>query len=391
MAGWTKDHPAVGALAPLPLAPVGMDPESSAAALGQYAAEKRDQAGEALHSAKEAVQTAAGSASACGERVAHEAKSKASDLAAEAKHVAQGTAFQTTALSAAGGAVAVGSGGAAAGLATGAVVGASLGLAPALFTFGISIPVGAAIGGSAGFLVCATGGAAVGALGGGVAGYGYNKREHIACGARRILAKAKESVQWMKKVASKKLVAPVKSAVAAIRGKSSEAKVAISSKADEVQEKGLKVVVSETAHQAGAKASGFAAGMYAAATNPSVQVTAISAAGGATVVGTGGGVAGLAVGTVLGATMGLVPAIFTFGLSIPIGAVIGGGTGLVTGAAAGTALGAVGGAASGYGAYAKRESIASAVGGSVHYLKHSAAQVRARMVGSGTGGTEGSE
>merc|ERR1719436_1721799 len=66
------------------------------------------------------------------------------------------------------------------------------------------------------------------------------------------------------------------------------------------------------------------------ASNKAVQVTAASAAGGAVTLGTAGGITGLATGGTLGAAIGLVPALFTFGLSIPIGAATGGGCGLVT-------------------------------------------------------------
>ena len=50
----------------------------------------------------------------------------------------------------AGGAAALGATGGATGLAAGSAVGAALGLVPAIFTFGLSIPVGAAIGGLGG-------------------------------------------------------------------------------------------------------------------------------------------------------------------------------------------------------------------------------------------------
>merc|ERR1712039_816587 len=93
----------------------------------------------------------------------------------------------------------------------------------------------------------------------------------------------------------------------------------------------------------------------------SFQVTAASAAGGAVTLGTTGGVAGLATGTVVGAAVGVVPALFTFGLSIPVFAAIGGTCGLVTGAAAGGTVGAVGGGAAGYGAFQNREQITKAV------------------------------
>merc|ERR1711972_1127873 len=72
------------------------------------------------------------------------------------------------------------------------------------------------------------------------------------------------------------------------------------------------------------------------------QITVASAGAGAAVCGTVGAAGGTIVGGTAGALIGVVPALFTFGLSIPIGAVIGGGTGCVVGAASGASVGFVG-------------------------------------------------
>merc|ERR1719219_2116413 len=79
----------------------------------------------------------------------------------------------------------------------------------------------------------------------------------------------------------------------------------------------------------------------------------------------GSGVIGLAGGGAVGAVCGIVPAIFTFGLSIPIGAAIGAGTGLVVGTAVGGTVGLVGGGATGYGAFTKRKEIRSGAEGAL--------------------------
>merc|ERR1719384_1834751 len=63
------------------------------------------------------------------------------------------------------------------------------------------------------------------------------------------------------------------------------------------------------------------------ASDKDVQAAAACAAGGAAVLGTGGAATGLATGGTIGAAMGLVPAIFTFGLSVPVFAAVGGGCG----------------------------------------------------------------
>lgn len=107
----------------------------------------------------------------------------------------------------------------------------------------------------------------------------------------------------------------------------------------------------------------------------------------------------LASGVAVGAALGVVPAFFTFGLSIPIGAAIGGGTGLAVGTTVGAAAGAVSGGAAGYGAYAKRGEIqemrknamtrvSSGVDlvrgkavASVDFVKDKASAVRARFAG----------
>merc|ERR1719203_2600589 len=89
------------------------------------------------------------------------------------------------------------------------------------------------------------------------------------------------------------------------------------------------------------------------------KVVAASGLGGAVLAGAGGAGAGLLAGGAAGAAVGLVPALFTFGLSIPVGAVIGGTCGTVVGAATGGTVGLTGGSAIGYGAYKKRAAIRS--------------------------------
>merc|ERR1712176_109689 len=90
---------------------------------------------------------------------------------------------------------------------------------------------------------------------------------------------------------------------------------------------------------------------------PAFQVTAGSAAGGAVLLGAGGGAAGLTTGAVVGGAVGIVPAIFTLGLSIPAGAAVGGGVGLCVGTVSGGSAGALIGGSVGYGGYTKRAEI----------------------------------
>merc|ERR1719336_2735029 len=111
----------------------------------------------------------------------------------------------------------------------------------------------------------------------------------------------------------------------------------------------------------------------------SVQVTAASAAGGVVVGAMGGAATGLLTGGTMGAAVGVVPAIFTFGLSIPFCAVLGGGCGLATGTVVGGSAGAAVGGASGYGVYTKREAISTTVHGAATSVKKMAHKAHAKF------------
>jgi len=130
---------------------------------------------------------------------ASDAKAKAKELSLATKDFASKKSVQTTAASAVGGAMAMGTGGAVTGVATGSVAGAVAGLPLALFTFGLSIPVGAVLGGGAGLVVGVTAGATTGAMGGGAAGYGaYQHRDEIRSAAGAVAAKANSSAEFVK-------------------------------------------------------------------------------------------------------------------------------------------------------------------------------------------------
>merc|ERR1712071_491117 len=101
-------------------------------------------------------------------------KEKATKL--ERKHVVIGGAGA--------GAVAGGAAGGGAGVLTGGAVGALVGVVPAIFTFGLSIPVCAVIGATLGGGAGATAGGTGGAVAGGAAGYtGHKYRKEITSGA----------------------------------------------------------------------------------------------------------------------------------------------------------------------------------------------------------------
>merc|ERR1740130_2517834 len=95
------------------------------------------------------------------------AKCKVGTLSSQIYVAATDRSVQVTAGGAVGGAASVGLSGGAAGLATGSVVGALCGVPAAFFTFGLSIPLGAAMGGATGLCAGAVTGGAVGLVGGG--------------------------------------------------------------------------------------------------------------------------------------------------------------------------------------------------------------------------------
>eukprot|EP00931_Biecheleriopsis_adriatica_P066345 TRINITY_DN40726_c0_g1_i1.p1 TRINITY_DN40726_c0_g1~~TRINITY_DN40726_c0_g1_i1.p1 ORF type:complete len:536 (-),score=104.91 TRINITY_DN40726_c0_g1_i1:46-1596(-) len=128
-----------------------------------------------------------------------------------------------------------------------------------------------------------------------------------------------------------------------------------------------------------------------AAASPEGRVTAASAASGAVALGAGGGCAGLLAGGVAGAACGVIPAFFTFGLSIPVGFVLGGGTGAVAGTAIGGSVGAVAGGAMGRAVYSNREHLAERAREAWQAADSIAQTPVARLKGfasSGTGSTE---
>lgn len=81
------------------------------------------------------------------------------------------------------------------------------------------------------------------------------------------------------------------------------------------------------------------------ASRPVVLATAAGAGVGAVAVGAAGAVGGAICGGAAGAVVGAVPALFTFGLSVPVGVAIGGGTGICVGGASGASVGLAGGGA----------------------------------------------
>jgi len=101
---------------------------------------------------------------------------------------------RVTAASAAVGGATIGTGGAAVGVVTGGTIGAACGIPFALFTFGLSVPVSAMIGGGVGLVTGGAVGTTAGATTGGAVGFGtYTKRAEIKAG----IEKAKEVAVYL--------------------------------------------------------------------------------------------------------------------------------------------------------------------------------------------------
>jgi hypothetical protein len=280
--------------------------------------------------------------------------------------------FKTITIVSAGGAVTLSVTGGAFGCATGIVTGSLAGVVPALFTFGLSIPVGATVGGTAGLVIGATAGGAVGAAGGGAAGYGGHKyRKEIGAGVLTIKKSANGAVQRVKIS-----VCDTHNAAKVQATKQIEfARVKLRTGVDVIKEKSSKL---ERKH-----------------------IVVGGAGAGAVAGGAAGGGAGVLTGGAIGAAVGVPFALFTFGLSIPVSAVGGALIGGAAGATAGGTGGAVAGGAAGYTGHKYRKEIASGASGLKLTVSSSAGSFKVKaheraaqarehissMFG-GTGGTE---
>jgi len=165
-------------------------------------------AGGAIQALSDVSSEATCRAKASGHVVATTIYSTATELGTNAKALARNPAAQATSAGAAGGAIAMGAAGGSAGLVAGGAAGAAVGLVPALFTFGLSIPVCAVIGSGAGACLGTAAGSTTGLVGGGAVGYGaysaYSQREEISHGASEALTKFSGMAESMKEKAKEK-------------------------------------------------------------------------------------------------------------------------------------------------------------------------------------------
>jgi len=301
--------------------------------------------------------------------VARKKTSEVADLAKKrSSEVVSDRGVQVAAVSAVGGGVVVGAGGAATGFVAGGALGAAIGILPAIFTFGLSIPVGAVMGAGCGVAVGGTVGGVSGFTGAGAIGYGaYAKRVELVAAAVRAKTIALNTYNLV--------LAGKQRAVAKVVSACVEARRRVLRHAGLLRERGITAVgiAVEKSTKAKAKATVIAS-------DKEVQATAASAAGGAVVLGTGGAATGLLSGGALGAAVGIVPAFFTFGLSIPFCAIVGGGLGLVTGTSIGSTTGAFAGAGC-YRVYTKREAVKSYVADVAQKASTSAKSFKAKLQG----------
>ncbi|CAK0890290.1 unnamed protein product [Prorocentrum cordatum] len=228
---------------------------------------------------------------------------------AKTADVISNRAVQVTAASAVGGAVLAGGASGLLGLALGTAGGASVGVVPPIFTFGLSIPLFAAVGGGLGLAVALPAGGAAGAVGGGATGYAaYSKRAEITSFTGQGYAKARSTAQsaWAR-VASKS-----EAAVKFAEAKRESAKALARSSIDTTRQKVGEGCECASKSLAAARAKGIEL-----ASDRSVQVGAVSAAGSAAVCGTAGGVAGLCTGTVVGGAIYRPAAVSTGPAPVP--------------------------------------------------------------------------
>jgi hypothetical protein len=237
--------------------------------------------------------------------------------------------IQAIVLSAASGATVLSIMGASFGSAAGATLGIVAGMPSAVLTVGLSIPSGMVMGGTCGACAGVAGGGTLGLIGGAAGGVAYAYRANLGSGVMLVANTASQMKAELREAVSPNLRAEAVDCA----GRAGRAVLVLPASSSNKHVDDERTV------------------FQALATDPTLHVTVAGAVSGAVVLGASGGGAGLVTGGVIGAACGVVPAVFTLGLSIPIGFVVGSGTGFWMGTATGGAAGAVGGGALGYTGY----------------------------------------
>jgi len=141
-------------------------------------------------------------------------KAKAKSVGATVRDIASNSCIQATAVGAGVGAATLGTAGATCGVLAGGAVGVAVGLVPALFTFGLSIPIGALVGSGTGLCIGGAAGTAAGFAGGGAVGCAGNKLRswqlarfrcsrdcaHASVGSAQVLTLKDEKLQGKEKL-----------------------------------------------------------------------------------------------------------------------------------------------------------------------------------------------
>jgi len=178
-----------------------VDEVSAISQVQQKAAALQKRGGEACIAVKNRALDVAGEGKAKAGELADKALTVARTSSEKARELAKDPRTQVTAASAGLGGAACGVGGAAAGLVTGGAVGAAAGIPLALFTFGLSIPIGGMLGGGFGLVAGGAAGTTVGATAGGALGYGgFTKRAEIQAAILAARTKVRQGANKIKEV-----------------------------------------------------------------------------------------------------------------------------------------------------------------------------------------------
>jgi len=178
-----------------------VDEVSAITQVQQKAAALQKRGGEACVAVKNKALNVAGESKVKAGELADRAVTLARASKEKAQELAKDRRTQVTAASAGLGGVACGAGGAAAGLVTGGALGAAAGIPVAFFTFGLSIPVGAMLGGGFGLVAGGAAGTTVGATAGGALGYGgFTKRAEIQAAILAVRTQMRQGAKKLKEL-----------------------------------------------------------------------------------------------------------------------------------------------------------------------------------------------
>jgi len=178
-----------------------VDGVSAMSQVQQKAAALQKRSGEACIAVKNKALDVAGESKVKAGELADKALAVAKTSSEKARELAKDPRTQVTAASAGVGGAACGVGGAAAGLVTGGAVGAAAGIPFALFTFGLSIPIGGMLGGGFGLVAGGAAGTTVGATAGGALGYGgFTKRAEIRAALSAARTQMRQGAKKIKEI-----------------------------------------------------------------------------------------------------------------------------------------------------------------------------------------------